>query len=30
LVSGGHTALVLHRSPGDHEVLGETIDDARG
>jgi N6-L-threonylcarbamoyladenine synthase len=30
LVSGGHSLLVLQRGPGDHEVLGETIDDAAG
>jgi N6-L-threonylcarbamoyladenine synthase len=30
LVSGGHTLLVLMRSPGDYEVLGETADDAAG
>jgi N6-L-threonylcarbamoyladenine synthase len=30
LVSGGHTALVLHESPGVHQVVGETIDDAAG
>jgi len=30
LVSGGHSMLVLQRGPGDHEVLGETIDDAAG
>ena len=30
LVSGGHSALVLHESPGVHRVLGETIDDAAG
>jgi N6-L-threonylcarbamoyladenine synthase len=30
LVSGGHSALVWQRGPGDHEVLGETIDDAAG
>jgi N6-L-threonylcarbamoyladenine synthase len=30
LVSGGHSALVLVREPGHHEVLGETIDDAAG
>ena len=30
LVSGGHSALVLHSSPGVHRVLGETIDDAAG
>ena len=30
LVSGGHSMLVLQRGPGDHTVLGETIDDAAG
>ena len=30
LVSGGHSLIVLQRGPGDHEVLGETIDDAAG
>jgi N6-L-threonylcarbamoyladenine synthase len=30
LVSGGHSMIVLQRAPGDHEVLGETIDDAAG
>jgi N6-L-threonylcarbamoyladenine synthase len=30
LVSGGHSLIVLQRAPGDHEVLGETIDDAAG
>lgn len=30
LVSGGHSAIVLQRGPGDHEVLGETVDDAAG
>ena len=30
LVSGGHSLLVLQRGPGQHEVLGETIDDAAG
>lgn len=30
LVSGGHSALVLHTSPGVHRVIGETIDDAAG
>jgi len=30
LVSGGHSMLVLHESPGRHRVLGETIDDAAG
>lgn len=29
-VSGGHTQIVLARSPLDLEVLGETIDDAAG
>jgi N6-L-threonylcarbamoyladenine synthase len=29
-VSGGHTQIVLCRSPHDLEVLGETIDDAAG
>jgi N6-L-threonylcarbamoyladenine synthase len=30
LVSGGHSAIVLQRGPGEHEVVGETIDDAAG
>jgi N6-L-threonylcarbamoyladenine synthase len=30
LVSGGHSLIVLQRAPGEHEVLGETIDDAAG
>ena len=30
LVSGGHSALVLHEAPGVHRVIGETIDDAAG
>ncbi len=30
LVSGGHTQLVLVKSIGDYEVLGETRDDAAG
>ena len=30
LVSGGHSVLVLQSGPGEHEVLGETIDDAAG
>ncbi len=30
LVSGGHTMIVLQRGPGEHQVLGETIDDAAG
>lgn len=30
LVSGGHTQIVLIRSPLDMEILGETIDDAAG
>jgi N6-L-threonylcarbamoyladenine synthase len=29
-VSGGHTQIVLCKSPSDMEVLGETIDDAAG
>jgi N6-L-threonylcarbamoyladenine synthase len=29
-VSGGHTQIVLARSPSDMEVLGETLDDAAG
>lgn len=29
-VSGGHTQIVLCRSPLDQEVIGETIDDAAG
>lgn len=30
LVSGGHSLIVLQQGPGQHEVLGETIDDAAG
>jgi N6-L-threonylcarbamoyladenine synthase len=30
IVSGGHTQLVLIRQPLDHELLGETLDDAAG
>ncbi len=30
LVSGGHSLIVLQRGLGQHEVLGETIDDAAG
>lgn len=30
LVSGGHSLIVLQRGAGEHEVLGETIDDAAG
>jgi len=30
LVSGGHSMLILHESPGVHRILGETIDDAAG
>lgn len=30
LVSGGHSMIVLQHGPGDHRVLGETIDDAAG
>lgn len=30
LVSGGHSLIVLQSAPGQHEVLGETIDDAAG
>ena len=30
LVSGGHSMIVLQRGPGEHVVLGETIDDAAG
>lgn len=29
-VSGGHTQIVLAKSPSDMEVIGETIDDAAG
>ena len=29
-VSGGHTQIVVCRSPADMEVIGETIDDAAG
>ena len=30
LVSGGHTLLVYQRAPGEHQVVGETIDDSAG
>jgi len=30
LVSGGHSMIVLQHTAGQHEVLGETIDDAVG
>jgi len=30
LVSGGHSLIVRQSGPGQHEVLGETIDDAAG
>ena len=30
LVSGGHTLIVRQGAPGEHVVLGETIDDAAG
>ena len=30
LVSGGHSLIALQQGPGDHQVLGETIDDAAG
>jgi N6-L-threonylcarbamoyladenine synthase len=30
LVSGGHSLIVLQSAPGEHRVLGETIDDAAG
>lgn len=30
IVSGGHTQLVLVRQPLEHELLGETLDDAAG
>jgi|ERR1041384_922367 N6-L-threonylcarbamoyladenine synthase len=30
IVSGGHTQLVLIRAPLEHELLGETLDDAAG
>ncbi len=30
LVSGGHSLIVYQRGPGEHEVLGETVDDAAG
>ena len=30
LVSGGHTMLVDARSPGDYQILGESLDDAVG
>jgi len=30
IVSGGHTELVLMRTHGDYEIIGETLDDAVG
>lgn len=30
IVSGGHTELVLMRSHGEYELIGETLDDAAG
>jgi len=30
LVSGGHSMIVVQRGPGEHVVVGETIDDAAG
>jgi len=30
MVSGGHTELVIVRSPGEYEIIGQTIDDAAG
>ncbi len=30
IVSGGHTQLVLVKAPFNHELLGETLDDAAG
>ena len=30
LVSGGHSMIVVQRGPGQHVVVGETIDDAAG
>ncbi|MDH5257959.1 MAG: tRNA (adenosine(37)-N6)-threonylcarbamoyltransferase complex transferase subunit TsaD [Gammaproteobacteria bacterium] len=30
LVSGGHTQLILAKSLGDYEILGESVDDAIG
>lgn len=30
IVSGGHTELVLMRTHGEYEVIGETLDDAAG
>ncbi len=30
LVSGGHSLIILQSGPGEHQVLGETIDDAAG
>ena len=30
LVSGGHTAIILAKSLGSYELLGETLDDAAG
>lgn len=30
LISGGHTELVLMKTIGDYELLGETLDDAAG
>jgi N6-L-threonylcarbamoyladenine synthase len=30
LVSGGHTMLIVVRSPGEYQILGQTLDDAAG
>lgn len=30
IVSGGHTRLILVRAPFEHEIIGETLDDAAG
>lgn len=30
VVSGGHSSLVLVKSPAEYEILGETLDDAAG
>ncbi len=30
LISGGHTELVLFRSHGEYEIIGQTVDDAAG
>ncbi|MBX3114940.1 MAG: tRNA (adenosine(37)-N6)-threonylcarbamoyltransferase complex transferase subunit TsaD [Fimbriimonadaceae bacterium] len=30
IVSGGHTELVLVKSPGEYDLIGETLDDAAG